>query len=240
MRFPKRISKHIAESESFRVMSSWLPKEWIIRDVTERDYGIDVYVEIVEADQRVTGKMIALQLKSRKSLRFDKSGTTKVGGINVSTCNYWHSLPIPVFLVVVDGAARVPYWLCVSWDRDLLEQRPLHGFDFRSVSSIQNQCPRYDTAAYTSTGRLGDERIFIIRISLCAPLALAADVPDLDRAVQRRGGQVLTVRVIAQAPAGLIDLQPPGGLRGRLSPELPLGGAGDAIAPVLAFSRLIG
>lgn len=66
MKYPKRIDSHVSESLSFSAVSSSLPKDWIIREVTERDYGVDLYVELVGASGNVTGDMVALQVKSKK------------------------------------------------------------------------------------------------------------------------------------------------------------------------------
>jgi hypothetical protein len=48
--FPKRSTTHVMESESWRLLGQFAPKEWILRDVTERDYGIDCYIEIATKD----------------------------------------------------------------------------------------------------------------------------------------------------------------------------------------------
>lgn len=44
MDFSKRITTHVSESRSFDIISKALPSQWIIREMTERDYGIDLYV----------------------------------------------------------------------------------------------------------------------------------------------------------------------------------------------------
>lgn len=48
MKYPERIDKHITESSSYKIFSNAIPDNWIVREVTERDYGIDCYVEIVK------------------------------------------------------------------------------------------------------------------------------------------------------------------------------------------------
>ncbi|WP_165835406.1 hypothetical protein [Chryseobacterium viscerum] len=47
MKLPKRVPQHISETASFKLFSSNIPDNWIIRDITERDYGIDCYLELV-------------------------------------------------------------------------------------------------------------------------------------------------------------------------------------------------
>jgi hypothetical protein len=36
-----------------------MPEAWIIRETTERDYGIDMYVELVGKDQSLAGHVCA-------------------------------------------------------------------------------------------------------------------------------------------------------------------------------------
>ena len=44
MRMPKRPIQHVVEAESFRVFAASVPESWIVREVSERDYGIDCYL----------------------------------------------------------------------------------------------------------------------------------------------------------------------------------------------------
>lgn len=54
-RFPKRDNNHIIETFSYKVFSNSLPNQWIIRDLTKRDYGTDVLIEYVTDSGDVTG-----------------------------------------------------------------------------------------------------------------------------------------------------------------------------------------
>jgi hypothetical protein len=114
MEYPTRSNTHISESISFDALSSVLPDEWIIRELTERDYGIDLYLEIVGKDGAVTGDLVALQLKSTNSVKFNDKGLFTYSGIKKSTINYWLGLPVPVFLIVVDLSNKHVYWSSVE------------------------------------------------------------------------------------------------------------------------------
>ena len=114
MEYPKRIDTHISESISFDALSSVLPDEWIIRELTERDYGVDLYIELVGKDGKVTGDLVALQVKSTKSIQFNNKGLFTYGGIKKSTINYWLGLPVPVFLIVVNLNNKHVYWSSVE------------------------------------------------------------------------------------------------------------------------------
>lgn len=114
MEYPKRIDTHISESISFNALSSALPKEWIVRELTERDYGVDLYIELVGEDGKVTGDLVALQVKSTNSVQFNDNGLFTYSGIKSSTINYWLGLPVPVFLIVVDLNTKHVYWSSVE------------------------------------------------------------------------------------------------------------------------------
>ncbi len=113
MRLPQRSDQQIIESESFTVLRQVLPREWVIRELSERDYGIDVYVEIVRKKQVLSGDMAALQLKGKKVVKFIK-GKATFSGIKRETLNYWLSLPVPVFVCVACISTGRCYWANVN------------------------------------------------------------------------------------------------------------------------------
>ncbi|SFN44752.1 protein of unknown function [Formivibrio citricus] len=113
MRLPQRSDQHIIESESFTVLRQVLPREWVIRELSERDYGIDAYVEIVGGKQVLSGDMTALQLKGKKVVKFVE-GRATFSGIKRETLNYWLSLPVPVFLCVACIGTGKCYWANIN------------------------------------------------------------------------------------------------------------------------------
>jgi len=105
MRLPKRPSSHVTESSSWRILQGALPDEWIIREVTERDYGIDCYVELVTPMLDVTGDLVSIQLKGKNQLNWgEKKGLeyTRFSGIEQPTVTYWMNQQVPVFLFVAE------------------------------------------------------------------------------------------------------------------------------------------
>lgn len=100
MKFPQRPANHITESASYRVFSNTIPDEWIVRNVTERDYGIDCYIEISE-NGFMTGKLLSVQIKGSADI-IPRNGNTVYYGVSSSEFNYWYSLPVPVLFVYVD------------------------------------------------------------------------------------------------------------------------------------------
>src|ERR1035441_4782125 len=86
MRLPKRSDQHIAESQSMTILRSHMPQNWIIRETTERDYGVDLYVELVGPKNLLSGNLVALQLKAKNTFKF-KNGHSVLSGIKRETLN---------------------------------------------------------------------------------------------------------------------------------------------------------
>ena len=110
MDFPKRDITHIIERQALEILTQQLPKEWIVREMTERDYGIDLYIEIIKEDKQVTGNLIAIQVKGKEKIEFNTEGTFTFYTIKKSTLNYWLNLPVPVFFIVVCIETEQSYW----------------------------------------------------------------------------------------------------------------------------------
>ncbi len=63
MKLPIRPESHVTEAAAFKCFISKIPDRWIVRELTERDYGIDCYLEIVNSNNLVTGMLLSIQLK---------------------------------------------------------------------------------------------------------------------------------------------------------------------------------
>lgn len=113
--FPKRVKQHVTETSSYKIFSRNIPDNWLIREVSERDYGIDLYVELVNEKDQLTGDLFSVQLKGISGgIEWKEYEVTypdgrkkiktfyKHYGVKISTTNYWNEFPIPVFLVIVD------------------------------------------------------------------------------------------------------------------------------------------
>lgn len=115
MKLPKRVPQHISETASFKLFSSKIPNSWIIRDVTERDYGIDCYLELVNEEDELSGELALIQLKSRKSITWTKKDIYVLSGIDIATSNYWSKFPVPVFIFLADLEAEKVYFKSVDY-----------------------------------------------------------------------------------------------------------------------------
>lgn len=132
MKLPSRPATHLTEAASWRLLQSLAPETWIVREVTERDYGIDAYIEMTSADGEITGDLISVQLKGTAALDWkaakkeisakpkavrtlgDGDHTARSPSIATSTANYWERLPVPVFLFVADTTAKNIYFTPVE------------------------------------------------------------------------------------------------------------------------------
>lgn len=112
---PKRAENHIRETSGYKVLESKIPSDWIIRDVTERDYGIDCYIELVNSDKRLTGEIAFIQMKSTDSICWRKSDNGfKFHNIDKATTNYLNSFKIPTYLFLVDLSTEEMFFLSVK------------------------------------------------------------------------------------------------------------------------------
>jgi hypothetical protein len=99
MEYPKRVKQHISESASFNLFNLVIPNNWIARELTEKDYGIDCYLEIINDQDEITGELTLIQLKSvLYGIPWTKNDYYTLTKIKVSTTNYWKNLAVPVFV----------------------------------------------------------------------------------------------------------------------------------------------
>ncbi|WP_186271644.1 DUF4365 domain-containing protein [Burkholderia gladioli] len=115
--YPIRAGTHISESKALALLRQSLPSHWVIREVGERDYGLDVYVEIVGEDQLLRGDLVAIQLKSQAEVKFSKSSLRKYTTLRMvkrTTLNYWLGMPVPVFLCLVCLSTECCYWVNIK------------------------------------------------------------------------------------------------------------------------------
>ncbi|MFD1211811.1 DUF4365 domain-containing protein [Arthrobacter sp. GCM10027362] len=88
--------------------------DWIFREQPDNDYGIDAHMEVVE-DETVTGKLLALQLKSSKN-QWKKRKQSDGWWFypKASHVNYWLDHSLPVAVVLYDKHSNTAYWQAVN------------------------------------------------------------------------------------------------------------------------------
>ena len=115
MKFPKRAKQHISESSSFSLFNLVIPDNWILRELTEKDYGIDCYLEIVNDSNDITGEFTLVQLKSKlNGITWTLNDYYTLTGVKISSTNYWKQIDVPVFIFVIDIKNKKVYFKSVD------------------------------------------------------------------------------------------------------------------------------
>ncbi len=87
---------------------------WIFRPNTKTDVGIDGEIEYVTAENKSTGKLIAVQIKCGQSYLSEKTDTGYIFRCRQQTVNYWLSLSLPVILCLCDDITNKIYWCHIT------------------------------------------------------------------------------------------------------------------------------
>lgn len=132
---PKRTKQHKSESASYKLLQSKVPENWIIREITERDYGIDCYIELVNENDELSGDLVLIQLKSKQKIHWTKNEKYTLTGINISTSNYWYKFAVPVFVFLADLELQEIYFKPVDYSirrnfSEFIEQKKFN-YEFR-------------------------------------------------------------------------------------------------------------
>ena len=104
---PKRTENHRIDSLAMRFVRKNLPNDWIDRDLSERDYGIDLAIEIFcKNDDCIenntsTGLLSLIQVKGTTIPLGEQGAYYKYPSFPVKTLNYAMQFKIPFFLIVV-------------------------------------------------------------------------------------------------------------------------------------------
>lgn len=112
--YPKRVTQHISETASGRIFQNATPDKWLIRGISERDYGIDYYLELVDDNDQMTGKLTLIQVKARQGINWTKKNTNAISDVAISTSNYLAGFAVPSFLFVVDTISEEIYFLPIK------------------------------------------------------------------------------------------------------------------------------
>jgi tetratricopeptide (TPR) repeat protein len=106
----KRDRNHVLEDLSVTALRRALPELWVMHDF-RRDYGIDVQIEIFDADGNTTGLRVYGQLKAT-----DKSEDDDVLSLDREHFEYWSSHSDPVLLLRYFAKTKALKW---CWMHDV-------------------------------------------------------------------------------------------------------------------------
>lgn len=111
---PKRADNHIRETTGNKVLESLIPPEWIIRSVTERDYGVDCYIELVDDKNRLTGEIAFVQMKATDKIDWRQDNGFRFYKVDRKTTNYLNGFKIPTYLFLVDLSTKEMFFQSVK------------------------------------------------------------------------------------------------------------------------------
>lgn len=112
---PKRTTNHIKETASYKLLENVIPSKWMIRFPPGMDYGVDCYIELVDEENRLTGDIAFVQMKSTKQINWrahDKG--FKFHNVEKSTTNYLNGFKIPTYLFMVDLSTKELFFLSIK------------------------------------------------------------------------------------------------------------------------------
>lgn len=112
--FPIRAIQHQSETSSGKIFSNIIPNNWVIRGVSERDYGVDYYIEIVDDTSRLTGKLTLIQVKARSGIPWTQKNTYAVSDVSLSTSNYLANFAVPTFIFLIDTITEETFFINVK------------------------------------------------------------------------------------------------------------------------------
>lgn len=84
---------------------------WLFRvNHKEHDFGIDAYIDVITELGEVTGKSIAIQVKTGQSYFKEKNDIGWIYRGEMSHLNYYLNHDIPVVIVLVNNKTQKAYW----------------------------------------------------------------------------------------------------------------------------------
>ncbi|MCS0401997.1 DUF4365 domain-containing protein [Vibrio diabolicus] len=153
--FPKRHTNHILETMSYKIFNNAIPNTWMVRELTERDYGFDALVELTTLNNEVNGKIAAIQLKASSQFTFNQAGVYKHYAIDKRTTNLWLSSNVLTFLFFTDEATEILYFIPIqTYVRDNFSRYKSSEKFFYEVSSFDIFTPDKFVNAFVACEKL--------------------------------------------------------------------------------------
>lgn len=113
MKFPQYDSSFKKGEDGITIVKSIVENElnWIFRkNHQEYDFGIDAYIDVISEFAQITGKTIALQIKTGQSYFSEKGAIGWIYRGEMKHLNYYLNHDIPVIIIIVDDINKKAYW----------------------------------------------------------------------------------------------------------------------------------
>lgn len=120
MKLPKYSETSKLGEDGITILKQIVEKElnWIFRyNHQEHDFGIDAYLDIINKQGQVTGKSIALQVKSGSSYFKEKNKFGWVFRDDLAHLNYYLNQETPVILILVNTIQSKAFWCHIDSDK---------------------------------------------------------------------------------------------------------------------------
>ncbi|NKI76212.1 DUF4365 domain-containing protein [Dickeya sp. CFBP 2040] len=104
--YPLRHDTHVTDSTAKKILANAIPSEWMLRELSENDYGIDFLLEFSTPDNQIIGQLAGVQLKGTSTDNISSQGSHSVS-VKRSTLSLWRNYEAPVLLILVD---TTPEW----------------------------------------------------------------------------------------------------------------------------------
>lgn len=114
LEYPKRDPNHIKETAGYKILNSYIPSEWMIREVSERDYGIDCYIELDDEEQ-LKGEIAFVQMKTTQNIDWRKGDNGfRFYKVERTTTDYLRNFKIPTYVFLADLTTKELFFVSVK------------------------------------------------------------------------------------------------------------------------------
>lgn len=118
--FPKYNPNRLTADKGVTLVKTLIENEfgWIFRPTPlEHDFGIDGYIDIVNDQNYITGKSIAIQIKTGSSYFTQPTNSGWKYNGELKHLNYYLNVDNPVLIVIVDLEVNKAFWTEFDTDR---------------------------------------------------------------------------------------------------------------------------
>ena len=114
----RRTQTHITDTLAIREIISKLPRNWLVRGLEERDYGIDLSIELYDGEYP-TGCFSLIQVKGTEK-SFNNADSISLSNFPTKTLQYAKLFPEAFFIFYTSVADKVTYF---TWAQEYIDLR---------------------------------------------------------------------------------------------------------------------
>lgn len=125
---------------------------YLFREQPISDYGIDAQIELVH-EETVTGKLVALQIKSGPSYFSKESNEAYIYRGDINHLNYWLKHSLPVLIVLCDTNNKKTFWQSITpsniiytkkaWKIEIPKYQQINSGMYVDLQYLVNKLPIY-------------------------------------------------------------------------------------------------